>query len=177
METRKSDTRYRRGFGAVRKLPSGRFQASYVGPDQERHVADDTFATKADAEGWLAGERRLMDLGEWEPPGERKERRAREEHAAALTLRSFASSWLKEGTEHGRLRPLTALDYERILDRYVLPTLGEIKLPDLTRNGVGTWHDVTLSTAPTRSRSKAYSLLRAIMNAAVQEGLILTSPF
>lgn len=176
METRKADPRYRRGFGAIRKLPSGRFQASYVGPDQDRHLADDTFAAKADAEGWLASERRLVDLDEWEPPEERKERQAREEFAAALTVQSFASSWLQESAEHGRLRPLTVLDYERILDRYILPTLGETKLPDVTRNRVSTWHDVTLSSAPARSRSKAYSLLRAIMNAAVREGFIPSSP-
>jgi len=176
MEAQRAEPRPRRGFGAIRRLPSGRFQASYAGPDEDRHLADDTFASKEDAEGWLAGERRLMDLGEWEPPEERKNRQAREEYVAALTVRAFAISWLQDSTEHGRLRPLTALDYGRTLERYILPTLGEIKLPDLTRNGVSTWHDVTLSKAPVRSRSKAYSLLRAIMNAAVRDGLIPTSP-
>ena len=43
----------RRHFGSVRKLPSGRYQASYhqVG---DRHAASDTFATKADALAWLS---------------------------------------------------------------------------------------------------------------------------
>ena len=40
--------RSRRGFGAIRKLPSKRWQASYVGPDEARHTAPTTFATKMD---------------------------------------------------------------------------------------------------------------------------------
>src|SRR4051794_29122807 len=47
----------RRGFGAVRRLPSKRYQASYVGPDQVRRTAPTTFATKGDAEAWLANRR------------------------------------------------------------------------------------------------------------------------
>ena len=44
----------RRGFGYVRRLPSKRYQASYAGPDLQRHVAPTTFTTKGDAEAWLA---------------------------------------------------------------------------------------------------------------------------
>ena len=52
--------RPRRGFGKVRRLPSGRFQASYVGPDLARHTAPSTFEAKIDAEHWLAVEHRLI---------------------------------------------------------------------------------------------------------------------
>jgi len=41
----------RRGFGAIRKLPSGRWQASYFGPDTIRHQAPVTFEISEDAEG------------------------------------------------------------------------------------------------------------------------------
>jgi hypothetical protein len=44
----------RRNFGTIRKLPSGRFQASYVGPDDQRHNAPHTFLTKGDAATWLS---------------------------------------------------------------------------------------------------------------------------
>jgi hypothetical protein len=50
-------TQGHRGLGHVRKLPSKRFQASYLGPDGLRHLAGETFTTKLDAEGWLAAER------------------------------------------------------------------------------------------------------------------------
>lgn len=40
----------RRRFGSVRKLPSGRFQARYRGPDGLMRTADATFATQTDAD-------------------------------------------------------------------------------------------------------------------------------
>ena len=42
-----------RGFGHLRRLPSGRVQASYVAPDAVRYVAPRTFDTREDAEAWL----------------------------------------------------------------------------------------------------------------------------
>jgi hypothetical protein len=58
----------RRGFGYLRKLPSKRWQASYVGPDLARYSAPSTFAAKVDAEAWLASERALIAAGDWSPP-------------------------------------------------------------------------------------------------------------
>ena len=39
----------RRGFGSVRKLPSGRYQARFTGPGGERWIAPRTFVTKEHA--------------------------------------------------------------------------------------------------------------------------------
>jgi hypothetical protein len=44
----------RRQFGSVRRLPSGRWQVRYHNGLGKRVVAPDTFATKADAQRWLA---------------------------------------------------------------------------------------------------------------------------
>jgi hypothetical protein len=44
----------KRRFGRVRRLPSGRFQARYLGPDGKDRPAPETFATKTDADLWLA---------------------------------------------------------------------------------------------------------------------------
>jgi len=41
-------------FGGIRRLPSGRYQARYSGPDLVRHTAPITFDSKGDAETWLA---------------------------------------------------------------------------------------------------------------------------
>jgi hypothetical protein len=50
--------RNHRAFGWVRKLPSKRYQASYLGPDGQRHLnPGGTFTAKIDAEGWLAREK------------------------------------------------------------------------------------------------------------------------
>jgi len=57
-----------RSWGRIRRLPSKRYQASYVGPDLLRHGAPSTFTTKMDAEAWLQAERRSMELGSWVAP-------------------------------------------------------------------------------------------------------------
>jgi len=54
-------TRMRRSFGGIRRLPSKRYQASYLGPDLARHVAPETSTAKIDAEGWLALEGRMVE--------------------------------------------------------------------------------------------------------------------
>jgi hypothetical protein len=46
----------RRRFGAVRKLPSGRWQVRFRDPETERYrTAAQTFATKTEAGRWLSG--------------------------------------------------------------------------------------------------------------------------
>ena len=38
-----------RSFGRIRKLPSGYYHASYIGPYGDRHCAPQTFGAKVDA--------------------------------------------------------------------------------------------------------------------------------
>jgi hypothetical protein len=55
----------RRGFGSIRKLPSGRSQAwfthSHTG---QLEAAPSTFATKADANRWLSSRESALARGE-----------------------------------------------------------------------------------------------------------------
>jgi hypothetical protein len=44
----------RRRFGAVRQLPSSRYQARYRRPNGLMRAAPNTFATQTDAEVWLS---------------------------------------------------------------------------------------------------------------------------
>jgi hypothetical protein len=41
--------RGKRSWGSIRKLPSGRYQVRYLGPDREYRPAPVTFTTKTDA--------------------------------------------------------------------------------------------------------------------------------
>ena len=62
----------RRGWGRIRQLhnKSKRYQASYIWPPMttDRHNAPTTFSTRALAEQWLAGERRLIERGDGAAP-------------------------------------------------------------------------------------------------------------
>ncbi|HET9127028.1 MAG TPA: hypothetical protein VFN73_03035, partial [Propionibacteriaceae bacterium] len=83
----------KRSFGAIRRLPSKRYQASYIGPDLARHNAAETFTSKVDAEGWLSAERRLIEWDEWSPPAQR---RAKQLHDDTQTLHTYVGTWLPE---------------------------------------------------------------------------------
>lgn len=156
----------RRSFGWVRKLPSGRFQASYLGPDGNRRSAPSTFVTKTDAGRWLSGVETDLSRGTWQDP-----------RAQTLTLAAFADAWLKQRTVRGRpLAPRTLQTYRHSLDAWILPTLGGQRLPSVTASVVRVWHaDVLSRTGPTATR-QAYALLRSIMNTAVSDELISRNP-
>ena len=55
-----------RRFGWVRKLPSGRFQASYKSPHGERVNAPITFANEVHT--WLSAQRTNIARGSWRAP-------------------------------------------------------------------------------------------------------------
>lgn len=61
----------RRHFGSIRKLPSGRYQASYWHQDQF-HLATHTFPTKGDAQAWLSAIETDINRGTWLDPDRHK---------------------------------------------------------------------------------------------------------
>lgn len=164
-------TRSRRGFGRLRQRGSGRWQASY--PHQgQLHYAPATFPTKDSGAAWLQNERDLIDLdrrkpGTWTPPAERVTKAA----ARKLTLRDYAKPWL----EHRSISPRTKDNYEYHLDRNILPTLGDSAIAELTPEDVRVWF-TGLGTEHRTRNAQAYGVLQAVMNTAVDDGLIDRSP-
>jgi integrase len=158
----------RRSFGYIRRLPSRRYQASYIGPDLARHAAPDTFEARLEAEAWLAEERRMIASGSWIAP---KRRSAAALAALPPMLSEYSASWLDSRT----LRPRTRAHYRQLLDRHILPELGEYRLSAITPMMVRNWHAALDPTTPTY-RAHAYSLLRTIMGTALSEQLITINP-
>jgi integrase len=156
----------RRSFGNVRKLPSGRFQASYIAPDGKRRSAPQTFVAKADATRWLSRTETELSSGTWIDPS-----------AGQVTLQAYAEAWLAQRTIKGRpLAPRTLQTYQHSLRAWILPELGGHKLASLTPALVRTWHSGTLGrTGPTATR-QAYALLRSIMSTAVADDAITRNP-
>lgn len=124
--------RTRRSFGQLERLPAGRWRARYTAPTQARIRAPHTFADKIDAEGWLAEEKRLIDLGTWAPPEERKKKR----EADALTVRELCDRWLS----NGHLKESTAASHRRKLDNRVLCTsLADAPVVGVDRARIALW--------------------------------------
>lgn len=153
--------RNRRGFGRIRQERSGRYSAAYVGPDAKLHRAPRTYAIREDAEGWLAAERRKIDLGTW----------GAVERSDGITLADYARQWL----EHRQLRPRTRQLYESMLNRLILPELGPAKMVTLTPAKVREWHAGLGTDHPTRN-AHAYALLHAICTTAVQDEVLDANP-
>ncbi len=168
-----SQGRGRRGFGYLRKLPSRRWQASYVGPDGGRHSAPVTYDSKLDAEAWLIGERRLMTDGQWRAPAERAALLADLEQARLTnTFAVYAQTWL-EGRHD--LRPSTRASYRTALRRHLIPAFGPLPLADISTDRVRAWFAGYGSRIPT-ARAHAYQVLGSIMAQAEDDGLITRSP-
>lgn len=160
----------RRQFGEISKLPSGRFRARYADPEgradvrgiRVRHTAPITFESRADAEAWLVDERRFVSSGEWTPPSVR----AAVRRTPGLTLGEYAPRWLAHRRVKGQpLADRTRDHYQDLLDRFILPTLGNLALRDITPEYVSHWYDTAAADRPTY-QAHAYSLLRAIMRTA-----------
>ena len=107
-----------RTWGHIRKLESGRFQASYIGPDLKRYNGPRPFDSKMLAEGWLAREREMIMLSDsggpaWVSPVERKTRAA----VRGQTLGDYATRWI----ENRNLAPRTRKLYVDLLRLHIAP--------------------------------------------------------
>ncbi len=153
----------RRGFGAIRRLPSKRWQASYIGPDTVRHTAPTTFDTSESAAAWLRTRQNEIADGSWTPGNAVR--------PAYRTFGSYAEGWIDART----LKPRTRSHYRALLDRIILPTFATMPVKAISPDSVRDWHTRVGDTRPTL-RAHAYSLLRAILTDAVHDGLIPSNP-
>jgi len=151
-------------FGNVRRLPSGRYQARYVGPDGLTHKGHTTFSTIGDAETWLATVRADIVRDVWAANSSASATRA-------LTLGTYAEDWLAARTLEDRTRA----HYRSLLDRQLLPQLGTVPLRHITPTLVRQWYATTATDRPTL-RSHAYGLLRTILGQAVRDELLRSNP-
>lgn len=155
----------RRRFGAIRKLPSGRWQVRFRDPTTHQlRTAPYTFATKGDAGRWLSVLEADSLRGVWIDPNQGEMR------FAELAERWFATKI--------HLRDNTKLHYEHILRKHLLPYFGERPIGTITVLDVQTWladRHANGRLSP-NSVAKAYKVLRMIMEVAVDAGLILRTP-
>jgi integrase len=153
----------RRRFGRIRRLPSGRWQARYPGPDGIDRPAPDTFATKTDAGVWLTIKEAEIRNGDWLDPD-----------AGLILFEDYAKSWV---AERPNLRPKTAQLYEGLVRLHLVPMLGPLMVADIKEPLVRRWRKSLLGAGVGAvTVAKAYRLLKAIMNTAVDDGLIRRNP-
>jgi integrase len=149
----------RASFGSVRKLPSGRYQARYSDARMNRHTAPTTFASKREAEDWLATTRADMVRGTWRAP-----------ELATAHLGDFVREHLATRLD---LAPKTRQLYDAILTNWIdtplaVPgstgrtasrqprtvNLGTTELGSLSIALVREWHAAALHTAALRAADR-----------------------
>ena len=154
----------RRTFGSVRRLPSGRWQASYHHPvTHQRITGPTTYATKREATTWLALAEADLVRGDDLDPNSR-----------SRLFRPYAEEWLAGKVE---LRAKTVELYGMLLRKHLVPAFGEYPLVLIDRVMVRRWY-VSKSEGPSAQATvaKMYRLLRQIMQAAVDDRIIRENP-
>ena len=144
-----------RDFGSTRKLPSGRWQATYT-VDGRRIPAPSTFTFKAEATDWLSETQSSLSKGEWI---DRRES-------------PLFGVYAKKNVEDRRLTTKSRSNYSWLMKDY-LADFNEVSVSEITSPMVQEW----FSAIPYESTAaKAYRLLSSIMVAAVDDGLIRANP-
>lgn len=173
-----------RAWGKIRKLKSGRYQASYIGPDGHRYNAPATNTHKGPLQEWLNARNAEVAAGTWRPPAE-----VEAEQAERLqTFAQYSEAWIASRTNSkgDHLRPRTLEEYKRLLRApnparpddtggplaEFLPLIVAVISPKRVRD----WRTAQLATGRKTQTSRAYGLLKAIMATAVQDGIADENP-
>src|SRR5262245_60205018 len=160
----------RRYFGNIRKLPSGRYQASYKGPDGKRHTAPATFDGRKYAEAFLSRVHGDIQADRWEPPTPAGV--GAESHRPPVAFGDYAAGWLKGRDLSGGTPKL----YRIILDNHILPAFADDPLAEITPARVREWYAGLRTQTGSTQRARAYSLLRTILGTAVADDMIPVNP-
>lgn len=132
-----------RRFGNVRRLPSGRYQIRFPGPDGRIRTGPETYERKGDADRALVLMEARLRAGEWTDPDRGKVR-----------LSDYAAVWI---TERPGLRPRSADNYRWLLKKHVDPYLGGMPVGKLSTPMVREWRATLLSKGVSVSTAaKAY---------------------
>lgn len=144
----------KRGFGSIRQLPSGRYQARYTGPDGTEHRAPVTFAAKVDATAWLSMQQAAITEHRWKP--------APPPDPTTMVFGDYARAWL----EARELGPRTRSEYRRLIEGR-LRHFDHHTLDQITAAAVKRWWQDQGPQYPT-ARRRAYDLLHAILDSATK---------
>ncbi|MFC4061174.1 tyrosine-type recombinase/integrase [Planomonospora corallina] len=153
----------KRRFGSIRKLPSGRFQIRYPGPDGRMRTGETTYERERDADKALSLLEAKLTAGGWTDP-----------QRAKVKLGDYAAKWIRERTN---LRPRTVEIYEGLLRRFVVPHLGNVPLGKIDTAMVREWRVTLIGSGVGSSEvAKSYRFLRAVLMTATDDQIIPRNP-
>ncbi|HET7487122.1 MAG TPA: tyrosine-type recombinase/integrase [Acidimicrobiales bacterium] len=158
----------RRQVGGIDRLASGRYRVRVADPATAERVSLGTFRTRADAEHALGSALSDQSRGRWRRPD-----------SGVVQFGAYAEQWVASRLGRGGapLRPRVRELYEGQLRLHLLPTFGTVAIGRLSAAMVRRWYAGLLEDGPGASTAaKCYRLLRAILNTAVEDGLLAANP-
>src|SRR5262245_10486262 len=135
------------------------WRVDYIGSDRQRHFK--FLPTKEQADDFLADaikvsrQPTVSDL------------------PTTMTLAAYAHRWLDEIAAH--LKPRTVTSYTDTLRVHLLPKFGTTRVRDLQRGTVKAFLAAKLKTHQPNSVRIMHATLRALLNAAIDDGLIVAN--
>jgi integrase len=160
--------RKRRQLGGIDRLGSGRYRVRVTDEATGDRVSLGTFASKAGAEQALAKAIADQGRGRWVRPD-----------AGSVLLEDYAQRWVASrlGRNGAPLGPRVQQLYEGLLRLHILPSLGHVPLGKLRPATIRTWYAAMIKSGPGASTvAKCYRLLHAILNTAVDDGVLAVNP-
>ena len=125
--------------------------------------ADTTFPAKTDAKVWLTRKEAEILNGDWINP-----------NAGRVLLSAYGTAWIEE---RPNLRPKTIRLYRYLFRRHIQPHFPLKTVAEIKEAHVRSWRKKLLdSGVSTVTAAKAYRLLKAILNTAVDGGIIRWNP-
>jgi hypothetical protein len=92
-------------------------------------------------------------------------------------LGPFAEHWITTRVTKGRaLRASTIEGYSGLWRRNIAPALGRLPMRRITPEVVRDWYSTVVVTAGADQAAKSYRLLRAVLNTAVEDELLVRNP-
>ena len=154
----------RRAWGAIRLLPSGRWQASYRDSDTGKLTpADHTFATKKAADIWLSRKRAEIDAGT-----------AVDERSAGRPLSDF---WPAYERTLGGLKASTKVSYATAWRLRIEPRFGATRVRRIKRSSVDEWVSEMIEEGLSRSIiTESLGVLKRVLDRAVRDDVIAVNP-
>ncbi len=149
-------------MGSIRRPRGGRgWEARYRGPGG--HYRSRTFPTEREATRFLTEVEGDKARGSWVDPA-----------GGRVLLEPWVNQWWSTTTN---LRQTTRVRDENYLANYVLPAFGGVPLGRITHLDVRAWvSDLDRRGLAPATIVKAYQILGKVMQAAVDGGLIATTP-
>lgn len=122
-----------------------------------------TFSRKTDAQAWLTKTEAEIMAGDWLDPD-----------AGRAGFLDYARAWIDE---RPNLRPKTVQLYNYLLRHHLQPTFGKREIGSLNEPLVRHWRKTLLDQGVSGvTVAKAYRLLKAILNTAVDDGALRRNP-